>query len=173
MAHNYKNMFVVDVEADGPHPHPYNMINFGIVSVDNPEINFYGELRPAFMNDGGIKEARNVSGISWEKQLKFPSCKETMNNAVDFVKENSKGRAIFISDNNGFDWQFMNYYFHTFTDSNPFGFSSRRIGDIYSGKKNNLFKASEWKKYRKTTHDHNPVNDAMGNVEAFKYFMDK
>ncbi len=24
-----------------------------------------------------------------------------------------------------------------------------------------------WKRFRKTAHDHNPVNDAMGNVEAF------
>jgi hypothetical protein len=24
-----------------------------------------------------------------------------------------------------------------------------------------------WKQFRKTAHEHNPVNDAMGNVEAF------
>ena len=27
---------------------------------------------------------------------------------------------MFISDNNGFDWQFINWYFHHFTGSNPF-----------------------------------------------------
>ena len=29
-------------------------------------------------------------------------------------------------------------------------------------------KASEWKKYRLTTHTHNPVDDAKGNAEALK-----
>ena len=28
-----------------------------------------------------------------------------------------------------------------------------------------------WKRLRKTAHDHNPVNDAMGNVEAFEEIL--
>jgi hypothetical protein len=31
--------------------------------------------------------------------------------------------------------------------------------------------ASKWKKLRITKHDHNPVNDAMGNVEAFERIL--
>jgi eukaryotic-like serine/threonine-protein kinase len=67
-----------------------------------------------------------------------------------------------------FDWQFINYYFHRFLGKNPFGFSARRIGDLYSGLVRDASKASEWKKYRVTAHTHNPVDDAKGNGEALK-----
>jgi hypothetical protein len=47
---------------------------------------------------------------------------------------------------------------------NPFGWSSRRIGDLYCG----LVKDSraQWKYLRKTKHTHHPVDDAKGNAEA-------
>ena len=66
-----------------------------------------------------------------------------------------------------FDWQWINYYFHKYLGRNPFGFSARRIGDLYCGMVKDASKNYEWKKkYRKTVHDHNPVNDAKGNAEA-------
>ena len=69
-------------------------------------------------------------------------------------------RPLFVSDNPAYDWQFINYYFHLFLDKNPFCHSARRIGDFTN--------ASSWKKLGVTVHDHNPVNDAMGNLEAFE-----
>jgi hypothetical protein len=69
-----------------------------------------------------------------------------------------------------FDWQFINYYFHRFLGRNPFGFSGRRIGDLYAGMVKDASKATEWKKYRITAHTHNPVDDAKGNAEALKKF---
>ena len=57
---------------------------------------------------------------------------------------------------------------------NPFGFSARRIGDLYCGLVKHAGKNSEWKhKYRKTKHTHNPVDDAMGNAEALLAFRDE
>lgn len=50
---------------------------------------------------------------------------------------------------------------------NPFGHSARRIGDFYAGLVGDFGRASEWKRLRITEHDHHPVHDAMGNVEAF------
>ena len=47
---------------------------------------------------------------------------------------------------------------------NPFGYSARRIGDLYCGMNKDMNKT--WKHLRKTVHDHNPVNDAKGNAEA-------
>ena len=46
---------------------------------------------------------------------------------------------------------------HRFVGRNPFGFSGRRIGDLYAGLVKDAYKATEWKKYRRTTHTHNPV----------------
>ncbi|MFL5729533.1 MAG: hypothetical protein ACJ75J_08630 [Cytophagaceae bacterium] len=68
--------------------------------------------------------------------------------------------------NPAFDWQWINYYFHFYLGANPFGFSARRIGDMYAGMMKDLSKGSEWKKFRKTKHTHNPVDDAKGNAEA-------
>jgi hypothetical protein len=85
-----------------------------------------------------------------------------------WLRENSQGRPIFVSDNVAYDWQFINYYFHKFCGENPFGFSGRRIGDIYCGMKGDLF--AQWKHLRKTKHTHHPVDDAKGNAEALLSF---
>src|SRR5574343_317840 len=81
-----------------------------------------------------------------------------------WITENSKGRPIFISDNLAYDWQFINYYFHYFLGRSPFGFSGRRIGDLYAGMMKDTY--SKWKHLRKTYHSHHPVDDAKGNAEA-------
>jgi hypothetical protein len=90
-----------------------------------------------------------------------------MQSFAEWLGLHSRDRPIFVSDNLAFDWQWINYYFHYFMGKNSFGFSGRRIGDLYCGMKMNAGLNSEWKrKYRKMAHDHNPVNDAIGNAEA-------
>jgi hypothetical protein len=71
---------------------------------------------------------------------------------------------MFISDNNGFDWQFVNWYFHHFLDKNPFGHSSTNLGSLYKGVAKDMF--VNFKHLRKTKHTHHPVDDARGNAEA-------
>jgi hypothetical protein len=84
-----------------------------------------------------------------------------------WLQKTSSGHPVFISDNPAFDWQWINYYFHQYVGRNPFGFSARRIGDLYCGMKMDASLNSEWKRLlRKTRHTHNPVDDARGNAEA-------
>lgn len=157
---------VVDVEADGPYPGDYSMVCFGAVVVE-PTLSktFYGEIKP--ISDKWIPEALAVSGITRPQHFKMPHPQETMREFKDWLEFVSKGKPIFISDNLAFDWQWINYYFHKYTGSNPFGHSGRRIGDLYCGMKMDAGLNQEWKRlYRKTKHDHNPVNDAKGNAEA-------
>lgn len=157
---------VVDVEADGSIPHKYSMVCFGAVIVE-PKLTktFYGKTKP--ISDMWNVEALAVSGFSREEHEQFDDPKIVMQHFAQWIAENSVGKPIFISDNPAFDWQWINYYFHIYTGTNPFGFSARRIGDLYCGMKMNTSLNSEWKKlYRRTTHDHNPVNDAKGNAEA-------
>ena len=78
---------------------------------------------------------------------------------------------VFISDNIAYDWQFVNLYFHKFLGRNPFGWSGRRISDFYAGLKKDFYSTQSWKKWRMTPHDHNPVNDSRGNVEAFRRML--
>lgn len=85
----------------------------------------------------------------------------------DWIRKSIADKPVFISDNPAYDWQFINYYFHKYGIRNSFGFSGRRIGDLYCGMKMDASLNSEWKKkLRKTVHDHNPLNDAIGNAEA-------
>ncbi len=45
-----------------------------------------------------------------------------------WIEQHGKRRPFFISDNNGFDWQFVNWYFWHFLGRNPFGHSSTNLG---------------------------------------------
>ncbi|MCA9639111.1 MAG: exonuclease, partial [Myxococcales bacterium] len=76
----------------------------------------------------------------------------------------SRGRVLFVSDNNGFDWSFINWYFHHFLGTNPFGFSSQNLGSLYKGLVRDTFQ--NFKHLRRTRHSHHPVDDARGNAEA-------
>lgn len=154
---------IVDVEADGPIPHYYSMVCFGAVLLDTKlETTFYGKVKP--ISETYKPESLAISGFSREQHLTFDEPNVVMQQFADWIKANSKGRPIFISDNVAFDWQFINYYMHRYLYSNPFGYSGRRIGDLYCGMQKDSF--TKWKHLRKTTHDHNPVNDAKGNAEA-------
>jgi hypothetical protein len=81
------------------------------------------------------------------------------------------GRPVFVSDNPAYDFQWINYGFHHALGRNPFGHSGRRISDFYAGLTGRWENTQAWKKFRKTPHDHNPVNDALGNVEAFERIL--
>ncbi|MEI8383000.1 MAG: exonuclease domain-containing protein [Planctomycetota bacterium] len=154
---------MVDIEADGPIPGDYSMICFGAIIVE-PELNrsFYGKLKP--ISQAFIPEALAVSGFSREETMEFDEPKTVMEAFAHWIKSECKGRAIFISDNNGFDWQFINWYFHHFLGTNPFGFSSSNLGSLYKGLVKDTF--VNFKHLRKTRHTHHPVDDARGNAEA-------
>lgn len=154
---------MVDIESDGPIPGDYSMICFGAVLV-RPELNqtFYGRLKP--ISEKWVPEALAVSGFSREECLTFDEPTEVMQTFADWLKETGKDKPMFISDNNGFDWQFINWYFHHFLGRNPFGFSSTNLGSLYKGLVNDTFK--NFKHLRKTRHTHHPVDDAKGNAEA-------
>jgi hypothetical protein len=157
---------VVDVESDGPCPGLYSMVSFGAVVLE-PELNktFHGKVQP--ISEKWVPEALAVSGITRAEHQTYTTPIHAMTNFGKWLSENSKGRPTMISDNPAFDWQWINYYFHTYLGANPFGFSARRIGDLYCGMKMDASLNSEWKRlHRRTKHDHNPVNDAMGNAEA-------
>ena len=164
------SIIMVDIESDGPIPGDYSMISFGAVIVDEKlDKTFYGKLKP--ISEQWIPDALAVSGFSREETLKFEDAATVMENFAEWLKENSKSRPMFFSDNNGFDWQFINWYFIHFTGKNPFGFSSTNLGSLYKGMVKDTFK--NFKHLRKTKHTHNPVDDAMGNAEALIHMKQK
>jgi len=158
------SFIVVDVESDGQNFLRHSMVCFGAVVVE-PSLKktFYGKIRPI----SGIWEpdALAVSGFSREQHETFDDPVKVMKEFAEWIKSVSIDRPTLISDNNGYDAAWINLYFHEFNNGvNPFGWSSRRIGDLYCGMK--FDSRATWKQLRKTKHDHNPLNDALGNAEA-------
>lgn len=154
---------MVDIEADGPIPRDYSMIALGAVLVeDGLHQQFHGLLKP--ISDNYIPQALAVSGFSREETLSFNNPEHVMKDFAKWIAKVSKDRPIFISDNNGFDWMFVCWYFHHFTGNNPFGFSSQNLGSLYKGVVKDTFQS--FKHLRKTAHTHHPVDDAKGNAEA-------
>jgi DNA polymerase III alpha subunit (gram-positive type) len=154
---------MVDIESDGPIPGDYSMICLGAVVVEpGLERTFYGQLRP--ISEKFIPEALAVSSFTREQTLQFPEPATVMQNFADWLRGISRDHPMFISDNNGFDWQFINWYFHHFTGSNPFGFSSTNLGSLYKGLVKDT--SPNFKHLRRTKHTHHPVDDAKGNAEA-------
>ena len=154
---------MIDIESDGPIPGDYSMIALGAVLVDEAlDKSFYGKLTP--ISDRFIPKALAVSGFTREECLEFDDPKSVMEDFAQWIKANSSGKPLFISDNNGFDWMFVCWYFHHFTGSNPFGYSSQNLGSLYKGLIQDTQK--NFKHLRKTKHTHHPVDDAKGNAEA-------
>jgi DNA polymerase III alpha subunit (gram-positive type) len=161
---------MVDIESDGPIPGDYSMVCFGAVVVE-PSLSrtFYGRLRP--ISERFIPDALAVSGFTREQVMEFEDAKSVMVQFTEWLLGISKDRLMFISDNNGFDWQFINWYFHHFTGKNPFGFSSTNLGSLYKGLVKDTFQT--FKHLRKTRHTHHPVDDAIGNAEALLTMKDE
>lgn len=144
-----KTLIFVDCEACGKSPSTGKLTEFGAVAYPSRAI-FHGVL--------------SGKGLLEEKEVfeKFERWVLQVTNGL---------RPIFVSDNPAFDWQWINDGFWRTIGRNPFGWSARRIGDFYAGLVGDFANSSSWKKLRITPHDHNPVNDAMGNLEAFERLL--
>jgi len=154
------NYIFVDVEALGTSPVNGTMTEFGAVHEKSLST-FHGILYEGTPNPSN--PAVPVVGKQVATDLDV---------AVKFVEwlqsVGGKERPVFVSDNVAYDWQWISGMFDKAGISNPFGHSGRRISDFYAGLMNNWGDTQGWKRWRVTKHDHNPVNDAMGNVEAFQ-----
>ncbi len=129
---------MVDVESDGPIPGDYSMICFGAIVVESGlSRTFQGQLRPN--SEKWIPEALAVSGFSREQTMQFGEPGKVMGEFRSWLAGNVAGRPMFISDNNGYDWQFINWYFHHFLGRNPFGYSSTNLGSLYKGMQRDAF----------------------------------
>lgn len=169
-----KGAYSLDVEADGPVPGLYSMLSFGFVNVDDPSISFYAELKP--ITENFQVEAMNVCGFTREKAMLSEDAESVMLRFKDWLQDVAFAKSNRIqvwSDNNGFDWSYLNYYMHRFLGENILGFSSRRISDFYAGLKGDISSTRDWRKFKITKHSHNALDDAKGNAEALKEIVQR
>lgn len=122
-------MFIsIDVETSGPIPGEFSLLSIGACHVDDEALVFSCELQP--INNNADPKALEVSGLSLDTLSRTGRPpKEAMVEFAAWIRETIGDDAtpIFIGFNAPFDWSFINYYFHKFTGTNPFGFSLRRI----------------------------------------------
>lgn len=167
MNEKYSNLVFVDCEARGTSPVNGTMTEFGAVHF-NTRYTFHGKLCE------GTPDPANPAVPVVGKQLASDLDVATSLTAwLDLLRSEGKlgSRAVLVSDNPAYDFMWMAAMFDRAGMPNPFGHSGRRISDFWAGVQSNWSDTQSWKKYRKTPHDHNPVNDAMGNAEAFAHIL--
>jgi len=155
------NYIFVDVEAFGAAPIRGKMTEFGAVHEKSLKT-FHGVV----LNSEPDPENPAKPLPTLEVMTELPL---VMAYFQDWLKEVcGNDRPVFVSDNVAYDWMWIACAFDESGLENPFGHSGRRISDFWAGLNNKWSETQSWKRFRRTKHDHNPVNDAMGNVEAFQ-----
>lgn len=158
----------VDVEALGTSPVNGTMTEFGCVVHDptgkHHKKTFHGHLFE------GTPDPSNPAVPVVGKRLALDF--EVAGDLIEWLKEVSPGQVTLVSDNPAYDFMWMAGLFDKANIPNPFGHSGRRIADFWAGVNLKWSDTQSWKRFRDTVHDHNPVNDAMGNVEAYEKILD-
>ncbi len=158
----------VDVEASGPAPLHGDLISFAAVVIEEGLGRSFssGNMRPEC--EHYWPEAYNAIGMTREEHLAAPrSIREGILAFTDWLDSLRDSKYTMVSDNPGFDFQWMNFELLNHTGQQLLGFSARRIGDVWSGLRKRPMETVSWRRYRVTPHDHDPLNDAMGNAEAW------
>jgi hypothetical protein len=149
----------VDCEATGPCPGVGVLTEFGAVDFESRRT-FHGRLHDS--EPDPANPARSVvTGRAYDAA-------EVFGRFTAWLADLGDERPVFVSDNPAYDFQWINHGLWHAVGENPFGHSGRRIGDYYAGLVGDFGRAQDWKRFRVTAHDHDPVHDALGNVEAFE-----
>jgi DNA polymerase III alpha subunit (gram-positive type) len=162
-----REIFVsVDVETAGPIPGEYSLLAIGACAVYEPRLTFSSELKP--INRNADPKALEVTGLS----LAPADAMRSFARWLDSLREGD-GLLVFVGFNAPFDWSFVNYYFHTFHGSNPFGFAALDIKSYYMGQSNTTWSETTSSKMAailrpQTVGDHDPLHDAIYQAELFR-----
>ena len=168
--------FSVDIESSGPIPGKYSMLSLGACVVGNAEVGFYAELKP--VSKEFVPEALQVSGFDLARLSKDGQTPETAMKAFRNWVEKAAGenKAVFVGFNGCYDWQFVNWYFESFTEGNPFGFGGIDIKSYYMG-----LSGLPWSKttssqlppeFKPTTpQTHNALDDARAQASIFEKLL--
>jgi hypothetical protein len=186
----------MDVEASGPAPGHGDMISFAawVIEPNLTRVFDSGNMRPecdkfsegAYKSIGMTREEHLAAPYSIEERI--VAFRDWLNPIRDQERERmvknaqARGetgadirmpRGIMLSDNPGFDFQWMNFELWNKIGDPILGHSARRIGDAWAGLRKRPHETIGWKKFRVAPHDHTPKNDALGNAEAWNEIWQK
>ena len=172
---NHNEVFVsVDVETAGPIPGEFSLLSIGACAVDAPEDGFSCVLKP--VNAAAAPGALEVSGLDLDELTRVglePGA--AMAAFARWIRSISGPGAtpVFVGLNAPFDWSFVNYYFHRYADSNPFGHTALDIKAMYFGAA-----GCTWDETRSSQmamhlqpvsrNSHNALGDARHQAELFR-----
>ncbi len=166
----------VDVETAGPIPKVYSLLAIGACVVGQTDESFYVELKP--ISARFIPAAMEITGKALDDYKRTGvSPSKAMKGFSDWVGSVSgKREPVFVGFNATFDWSFINYYFHHYLESNPFGIGGIDIKSYYMG-----LRGCSWadtrssriqKKFKgKSPHTHNALDDAVEQAEMFERML--
>lgn len=173
MANKSEVFISVDVESSGPIPGDYSMLSLGACVVGGNDEGFYAEFKP--LNDNAIHDALKITGFDLTKLAdsgEHPA--DAMRKLSAWVKEIcGEAKPLFVGFNAGFDWSFVNWYFHHFLGDNPFGFAPLDIKSYYMGRSGCRWEETkssripaEFQPAKPGTH--NALADALAQAEMFE-----
>lgn len=164
----------VDVETAGPIPGEYSMLSLGACIVGRKDEGFYAELKP--INDHAVLDALKVTGFSLDQlAVSGKRPEEAMEEFKKWVV-GAGDEPIFVGFNAGFDWSFVNWYFHRFLGENPFGFAPLDIKSYFMG-----FSGCRWEDTKSSRippefqptlpGNHNALADARAQAETLEKLL--
>jgi DNA polymerase III epsilon subunit-like protein len=166
----------VDVETSGPIPGEFSMLSLGACLVHDDQQSFSCLFKP--LNDRADPEALAVTGLSLSELDRSGQKPDiAMKAFARWIKEVAdSGDPIFVGFNAPFDWSFVNYYFHRFFDSNPFGFAALDIKAYYMGLTRGAWADTKSSRIAKRLKprlkgDHDALHDARYQAELFRLML--
>jgi hypothetical protein len=179
-----------DIEADGPIPGRYSMLAIGMCiageqdaagtfrPIQPESARFYRELKPISDEfDQSALDAIAGTGLDRER-LKTDGTDPAlaMTEAARWVLDLASGRRpVFVGWPMGYDWMFLQWYFHTFSEiGSPFSFASALDMKtmVYVGTHRVLDELGKEKLpaelVPRRPHTHHALDDAVEQAELFQ-----
>lgn len=163
----------VDVETSGPVPGEYSLLSIGACETAKPESTFYCCLKPTA--ERVDLEALAASGHSIDQLSETGmDAVQAMSNFRSWVDSVSgDATPIFVGLNAPFDWAFVNYYFHRYCGTNPFGHSALDIKALFLGRFGGRWGRTKSSRMMELLQprrrpDHHALRDAQFQAELFE-----
>lgn len=166
----------VDIETSGPFPPAYSMLSIGACLVGESDTSFYIELRP--ISEQAVAEAIKIVGKPLEHfATNGREVKVAMEEFERWVESVSRERIpVFVGFNAAFDWAFVNWYFHTYLERNPFGIGPIDVKSYFMG-----LRGCSWEETRSSRipeifkgaakQTHNALDDARSQAQMFERML--
>jgi DNA polymerase III epsilon subunit-like protein len=168
----------VDIEAAGPSPSVGSLLSIGACLVDDPNVDFYVELKP-IADHQWDSDAESIHGLTREhlnsEGLEPP---EAMAKFAEWVDRVCVGRKpLFVGFNAPFDWMFVADYFWHYLGRNPFGISALDLKAYFLARDD----IPDWQSTRRAVvdetlgfdadHNHHALDDAKGQARLARVLL--